>query len=207
MTELDNWLKLATRQLSQGAAAQVRTEIQEHYDSELEAAIDRGSSVEEANRLAVAALGDAKDVNCQYRRVLLTAAEARMLRESNWEARAICSRPWLKLSLQAIPGIALLASLAFWLGGAPEIARALVAGGIGMAFLFIGPFLPIYTPSRGRIFRIVKWISLTGAVALAFRMDAPLFASCMWPLIWIESTRSSIRRKLRVADWPKQLHL
>ena len=55
-----------------------------------------GTSADEADRMAVAALGDARNTNCRYRAVLLTSAEARMLREGNWEARAICSRPWLK---------------------------------------------------------------------------------------------------------------
>src|ERR1700676_2324246 len=96
MTGLDSWLKQATRQLSRDSAAQVRTEIQEHYESALEAAMSGGVSAEESDRLAVTALGDAKDANCKYRNVLLTSAEARILREGNWEARAVCSRPWLR---------------------------------------------------------------------------------------------------------------
>jgi hypothetical protein len=86
MTGLDGWLKQATRHLSRDSAAQVRTEIQEHYESALEAAMSGGASTEEADRLAVTALGDAKDANCKYRNVLLTSAEARMLREGNWDA-------------------------------------------------------------------------------------------------------------------------
>jgi GTP cyclohydrolase III len=65
MTRLDNWLKQATRYLSKDSVAQVRTEIQEHYESAREAAMIRpgGVTPEEADRLALAALGDAKAAN------------------------------------------------------------------------------------------------------------------------------------------------
>lgn len=211
MTGLDSWLKQATRHLSRDSAAQVRTEIQEHYESEREAAMSGGATADEADRLAVTALGDAKAANCQYRNVLLTSAEARMLRDANWEARAVCSRPWLKWLLLAMPVAALLAATALFLTGAIAVARVLLAGGIGMGLLFAAPFLPVYTPSRGRVFRRVKWVVLIGTLVLAFGPDALksswLLISCLWPLAWIEWTRISIRRKLRVAEWPKQLYL
>jgi hypothetical protein len=34
-----------------------------------------------------------------------------------------------------------------------------------------------------------------------------LAASCMWPLAWNEWMQISLRRKLPVAEWPKQLYL
>jgi hypothetical protein len=211
VTALDSWLKQATRRLSTDSATQVRTEIQEHYESQREAAMSSGATAEEADRLAVTALGDAKAANCQYRNVLLTSAEARMLREANWEARAVCSSPWLKWLLPAIPVAALSAATAFFLTGAIELARVLLVGGITMGLLFAAPYLPIYTPSRGRVFRSVKCVLLIGTLVLAFGPNALqwswLLASCLWPLVWIEWTRISIRRKLPVADWPKQLYL
>ena len=211
MTGLDIWLKQATRHLSKDSAAQVRTEIQEHYESARETAMSGGATADEADRLAVAALGDAKAANCQYRKVLLTSAEARMLREGNWEAQAVCSRPGLKWLLLAAPVGALLAAAALFLTGSVPVARVLLAGGIGMGFLFAAPFLPVYTPRRSRIFRRVKWVVLIGMLAVAFGADALkwswLLISCMWPLVWIEWTRVSIRRKLRVEAWPKQLYL
>jgi hypothetical protein len=209
--ELETWLKQATRHLSRDSAGQVRTEIQEHYESALEAAMIGGSTSDEANRLAVTALGNAKTANCQYRRVLLTSAEARLLREGNWEARAICSRPWLKWLLLAIPVAALFAAAALFLAGAIDVARVLLVGGIGMGLLFAAPFMPVYTPSRGRVFRFVKWVVLIGMLGLAFGPDALkwswLLISCLWLVARIEWTRVSIRRKLPVAEWPKQLYL
>ena len=209
MTGLDSWLKQATRHLSKDSVAQVRTEIQEHYESAREAAIRGGATADEADRLAVGDLGDAKAANCQYRNVLLTSAEARMLREGNWEARAVCSRPWLKWLCLAMPVAALFATAALFLTGSISVAWALLA--IGTGLLFAAPFLPVYTRSRGRVFRCVKWAVLLGTLGLAFGPDALkwswLLFSCLWPMVWIESTRISIRRKLPIAEWPKQLYL
>ncbi len=210
-TELETWLKQATRHLSENSVAQVRTEIQEHYESARETAVSGGSTADEADRLAVTALGDAKTANRQYRNVLLTRAEARMLRDGAWEARAVCSRPWLKWLLAAMPVAAMLAAAAFFLAGSIAVARTLLAGGMGMGLLFAAPFLPIYTPSRGRAFRLIKWAILIGTLGMAFGPAALksswLLASCLWPVAWIEWTRISIRRKLPVAKWPKQLYL
>ena len=213
MTALESWLTQATRCLSKDSIAQVRSEIQEHYESARAAALSGGATIDEveADRLAVADLGDARIANCQYRKVLLTSSEARMLREGNWEARAICSRPWLKWLLLAMPLAALVAATALFLTGASSLAWTLLAGGIGIGFLFAAPFLPVYTPSRGRVFRCVKWVVLLAILLLAFGPDTLksswLLFSCLWPMYWIERTRVSIRRKLPVGEWPKQLYL
>ena len=67
MTPLEQWLSGATRGLSAESAAQVRAEIQQHYDAATEAGDD-----------ALAALGDPRVSNRAYRKVLLTEREARM---------------------------------------------------------------------------------------------------------------------------------
>jgi len=210
-TELEIWLKQATRHLSTASAAQVRAEIQEHFESAREAAMMGGSTADAADRLAMAALGHAKAANCQYRSVLLTSSEARLLRDTKWEARAVCSRPWVKRLFTAMPGIVLLATAIIYFTGAMAVARVLSIGGVGMSLFFIAPFLPLYTPSRGRVFRIAKWAVLAGVLGWAF---GPLtlewswlLFSCLWPVAWIEWTRVSIRRKLPVAQWPKSLYL
>ena len=205
-TELETWLKQATRHLSRDSAARVRSEIQEHYESAREAAMSSGSTAEEAERIVVTALGDSKAANCQYRKVLLTSAEARMLREGNWEARAVCSRLWLKWVLLAMPVVLLFAAAALFLTGTLGTARVLLAGGVIMGLLLVPPFLPIYTRSRARLFRFVKWAAMFAVLALAFQWSWLLFA-CLWPLAWVELRRISIRRKLPIADWPKQLYL
>lgn len=211
MTRLDNWLRQATRHLSKDSAGKVRAEILEHYESAREEAVSAGATPDEADRLVVTALGDAKTANRQYRRVLLTAGEARMLREGNWEAQAICSRPWVKWVLLAMPVATLLGAIALFFTGAAAVARVLLLAAIASGFLFGAPFLPVYTPSRGRVFRALKWAVLVGMLGLAFWPDllkwSWLLFSCLWSVFWIESTRESIRRKLPVAEWPKQLYL
>ncbi len=211
MSGLDSWLRQATRHLAKDSAAQVRMEIQQHYESARDAAVHDGATADEAARSALTALGDAKTANRRYRHVLLTSAEARMLRDGNWEARAVCSRPWLKWLVLAVPEAAVVAAAALFFNGQIAVARDVLIIGLGMSPLFAAPFLPIYTPSRGRVFRRVKLAAMTGAILLIFGPEALkwswLLFSCLWPLAWTEWTRASIRRKLPVAAWPKQLYL
>jgi hypothetical protein len=209
--DLDRWLEQATRRLSKDSAAQVRTEIQEHYQSAREAAISDGASQDEANRMALTALGDAKIANTQYRRVLLTASEARLLQQGNREAGVVCSisgRQWLLLAVSLIP---LLAAGALLRTGWTGQGRVTLALGLGIGFTILAPRLPIYTPSRARVFRYFRWMIQVGLLLLAFGPGAMrmswLILLCVWQLMWVEWKRASIRRKLPVADWPRQLYL
>jgi hypothetical protein len=206
METLDSWLKQATRRLSQESAAQVRKEIQEHYDSALEAAVTAGQNADLAEASALQALGNPQVANREYRKVLITASEARMLRESSWEAKAFCSRQWLRWLLLGLPAAALLASAEFFLKGSTDIARDLLAGAVAISLMFAAPFLPVYTPARGRWFRTMKWIIMTVALVFTIQWGWLLF-SCLWPIAWIEWKRSTIRRKLPVSQWPKELYL
>jgi hypothetical protein len=211
MNGLDGWLEQATRRLAKSSAAQVRSEIREHYEAAREAAMNGGATAEESDRLAIAALGDPRTANCQYRKVLLTATEARLLDQGNAEARLVCGRPSVRWLMRAIPVAALTASWALYLGGSIELARVLLAAGLGMGLIFLAPFFPIYTPARGRVFRVIKWVGVAGMLVLAFGSDALqwswLLASCLAPMAGIEITRASIRRKLPVERWPRQLYL
>jgi len=211
MSELESWLRQATRGLASESVARVRSEIREHYESAYESAVQNGSAADEADRLAVVALGDAGTANCQYRNVLLTSAEDRLLRESNWETRALCSRPWLKKTLVAVPVVLLWSSVALFFTGPIDAARILLAAGIALGLMIIGPLMPLYTPRRARIFRTIKNVALAAALLIAFGSDSLkyswLLVSCAWPMIWSEMTRVSIRRKLPIAQWPKQLYL
>ncbi|HUJ50304.1 MAG TPA: hypothetical protein VLW25_08890 [Bryobacteraceae bacterium] len=211
MTGLDRWLNQATRHLSKDSAAQVKSEIQEHYESAREAAQNSGATANEADQMALNALGDARRANRQYRKVLLTSAEARLLREGNWEARMICSHSLVRRLARWIPVMAVLAAMVLFRAGAVDVARVLLAGAVGMGLLFIAPFLPVYTPSRSRMVRYAKWIVLAGLLVLAYWPDILKFSwlliASLWPLAWVEWTRISIRRKLPVAQWPKHLYL
>jgi hypothetical protein len=140
---------------------------------------------------------------------MLTSGEARLLREGNWEAAAICSHAGLKWLLLAIP--ALLAGIGFWFAGGSAVGRVLLVGGIGLGVLMAATVLPVYTPVRGRVYRAVKWAVMAGILMFAFwpvlLQWSWLLFSCAWPMVWAEWTRASIRRKLPVEKWPKQLYL
>lgn len=211
MAGLDRWLNQATRHLSKDSAAQVKTEIREHYESAREAAENSGATADEADQMALNALGDARRANRQYRKVLLTSAEARLLGEGNWESRVICSHRLVRSLVRWIPVIALLAAMALFRAGVIDVARVILAGAVAMGLLFIAPFLPVYTPSRSRMVRYMKWVVLTGLLVLAYWPDIQKFSwlliASLWPVAWVEWTRISIRRKLPVARWPKHLYL
>lgn len=120
-------------------------------------------------------------------------------------------RPWLRWVLLSLPAPAMLAAIALFLKGDITLAWTLLAGGLAIGLVFIAPFLPVYTPSRARVFRCVRWTLLLAMLGLAFGPNGLkwswLLFSCLWPMAWIEWTRISIRRKLPVAEWPKQLYL
>jgi hypothetical protein len=210
-TALDLWLAQATRRLARDAAATVRSEIEEHFDASQDAALAAGATGADAERVAITALGDAKTANRQYRAVMLTRAEARVLSDAKWEARVVCSRPWVRWALAALPVAALAGAAVFTQRHELTVARILLVAGVGTALAFVGPFLPVYTAARGRVYRGVKWAAIIGVVTFAFGPDALkwswLLASCLWPFIWIEWTRLSIRRKLPMSEWPKALYL
>jgi hypothetical protein len=211
MTALDSWLNQATRHLAQDSVTRVRTEIQEHFESTRDAAIGDGATPDQADSLALTALGDAKAANSQYRRVLLTSGEARMLRSDNWEARAVCSRPQLKWMVAGALVAALGAAAVLFFRGQAAAGRDVLAVAIGMGPLSGALLLPIRTPVRGRVFRVAKWFAITGALALLFGTELGkwswLLISCLWPLAWTEWTRASIRCKLPTAAWPRHLYL
>jgi hypothetical protein len=221
MTGLDRWLSTATRGLSKNSSAQVRAEIQQHYESVREVALSDGATAYESDQAALKALGNAATANQQYRRVLLTSSEAGMLGEGDRESRAMCPHSLVKWLLAAIlvPVALLWAAWALCLcaaamqanAGEVSIARVEVAGAVMTGLLFVAPFLPVYTRSRSRMFRGMKWVAMMCTLVLAFGPDTLkyfwLLAACMWPFAWMEWMRNSIRRKLPVSRWPRQLYL
>lgn len=200
--DLDQWLKVATRGLSTESAAQVRKEIQEHY----EAALEGGDS-----QTSLAALGDARVANMQYRRVLLTASEAKLLQRSTGDAWIFSSRPWVQGLLLLVSLLMLLGATALLRFGSSVPGRIALALGLGIAFTLLAPRLPIYSPVRARAFRPVRWIVQIALFFVAFGPGALplswLLILCFGQFIWAEWKRASIRRKLPVVDWPRQLYL
>jgi hypothetical protein len=224
MTALDTWLARATRQLSADSAAQVRAEITQHYESAREAALSSGAAPDEADRTALAALGDAKAANRQYCRVLITRTEARQLRSSGREAQFFCASPFRKSLLVVVPVIAAICAAASYTfaaitgafathatSTAVVVARISVVAALLTAIFFAVPLLPIYTPTRARIYRVTKWLSIVAVVLIIFDGDRLystwLFLSCFWVIAYTEAIRMSLRRKIPASHWPKHLHL
>ena len=212
MMALEQWLKRATRCLSAEATTQVRREIEEHFRSAQESALPGGASEAEAENAALAALGDAAEANRKYRRVLLTKSEARLLRESAWESRAFCSRGWLRWVAATTAVVTGIAVAAAWISGGTfwkpmQPMLLLVAGGTAM--IAAPMFLPLYTLERGRWYRVMKWVGLAAMLLLLSsnpRMSW-MFVWCVGYVVWIESRRAAIRRKIPEAQWPKHLYL
>jgi hypothetical protein len=205
---LETWLKRATCRLSADSVKHVRSEIGEHYESARDEALAGGATEEEADRSALASLGDARTAGRQYRKVLLTVAEERLLRETTWEARAVCSRlRWLF----PIPVALLFAGIWLFTAGDTYLGLRLMVLGAGVGLLFTRPLLPIDTPARARMFRGVRWAWLAAVVMLAVWPDllkqSWLLVAVGWPIVWVEWTLFSVRRKLAVAQWPRPLYL
>lgn len=209
--DLDLWLRQATRCLSADATQRVRSEVRDHVDSAYEAALLRGAAAEDAERTALEALGDARVANAQYRSVMLTSAEARVLRQTVSEARFICSRSWLKKLIPSLPGIGLLASALLMMRGSDSAAKTLLCGSLVMVAFLMTPYLPVYTPRRSRVIRWLRWALLVAVFAYGLMPEGVrwswLFFPALWPLVHTERLRASIRKKMPVADWPRSLYL
>jgi hypothetical protein len=229
MTALETWLARATRQLSAASAVQVRTEIAQHYESAREDALVSGVAGDEADRIAIAALGDPRAANSQYREALLTRSEARLLRTSACEARFFTSTPLRKRLLAIVPAAAatcaagayaiatITAPFAIPFAASTNATAALVArtcagAALLTSLMFAVPLLPIYTPARARFYRATKWLTV---IALSVFLFDPghrlqwswLVLNCFSFVAWIEVKRMSIRRKIPAANWPRHLYL
>jgi hypothetical protein len=211
MATLDNWLNQAVRRLSKDSTDIVRREIHEHHDAAREAALSSGFDPQQADIMAVQALGDPRVANRQYRKVLLTSSEAAVLRRSNAESRIFCSGSWAKWVLLSTPGILLLISAVALAMHLPSLARGIMVLGALMAMFFMVPHLPIYTPARGRIFRAIKWFIMIGSIIVLWGPESRnwtwLTSCCFYPVFYTEWKRIMIRRKLPIAQWPRQLYL
>jgi hypothetical protein len=203
---LDAWLQRATCRLSAESCEQVRSEIQDHFENARAEALASGAPPEEAVHAAVNSLGNPHAANRAYRKVMLTRAEAALLRESGWEARTVCRyRSLIVIPLAIVAGgVALLAA------GDSYLGLALTIGGAGMSLLFAAPTLSINTPARARMFRGIRWAWYLAIFVVAcwptMLRQTWFVVAVAWPIVWVEMTMASIRRKLPPREWPRQLY-
>jgi hypothetical protein len=110
-----------------------------------------------------------------------------------------------------IPAAALCAGTWFLAEGHTQVALPLFIGGSGLALLFAASRLPIRTPARARILRGMRWTWLAAVLLFAVWPDVLkqswMLVALAWPLLWVEWTLFSLRRKLPVAQWPGPLYL
>jgi len=211
MSNLEQWLKVATCGLAKDAAAEVRQEIEEHFESARESFLTKGAPAAEAEGLALAALGDARVANREYRRVLLTAEEAKVLRQGAREVKLVCANSWLRRGVAAAAATGLVVAIGFAMAGHLQNAETLLLVELGMSPLVAALFLRIKTPLWGRIYRGWKWLALMAAALLIMGPNATrsawLLVVCLWPMAMTELRRASIRRKLPEKMWPRHLYL
>lgn len=192
---LDSWIDRASRGLAPESRARVQAEIEEHFRCAMEEPFATEVAV-------VRALGDPRVANRAYKRVLVTAAEARLM---HWNAFGD-RQP--KLSLAVFLAIAVM-----W-GSMGTLASTWIA----IVMVFEG-FL-VALPRRGRPYtgrklvtyrclRMVWGVAFFGAVGST--AAAPLVVATMVsPLafyVWNEWMNARIRRKLPVDQWPKAIYL
>ncbi|HWT66856.1 MAG TPA: hypothetical protein VN151_12140 [Terracidiphilus sp.] len=217
MTDLETWLKRATRSLSIDSAAQVRAEIEEHFAASREAAMRDGASGDEAGCQALAALGDAGAANRQYRRVLLTAREARYLRERGWNPEADYRHGWLRWFVSFWGVAAAGAGIWAWIAkpalseGPAFLTGVLLLSAVALGLYGLPMFVSLFTPKRSRIYRAMRLAFMLCIIILGLIAFKPstwwILSVTLGPALWAEWTRMSIRRKMPADRWPKHLYL
>jgi hypothetical protein len=202
MQTLEQWLDAATRGLSGSAATRVRAEIGEHYASALESAVAVGIDSIEAERRAVAELGDAKTANREYRRVLLTQKEADLLRDSTFMA---APHHWI--------GVLLWAAMVVYAVSVRNSAFIYF-----IAWCAIEPALRsvrISSIRTGWIVRVCRWVAVAACYASLINA-APEYSRNLLTLVssfvfvigahvHMEYRLFVIRRKLPIEQWPRRL--
>jgi hypothetical protein len=156
---LESWLERATRLLAPASVEKVRAEIGEHYQSALEAELARGKSREDAERATVESLGNPAAAGRGYRKVLLTAQEARLL--EFWKTPNPIRITWPTAGL---------------------LAGAIAAGFLGVAIVVValagaaGLPMPWKIPS----FRSVEGLAFLASVVAVWCIGAAVFALQGW---------------------------
>jgi hypothetical protein len=198
VTTLESWLTRATRGLCDEAAAQVRAEITEHYQS----AIDSGASPDHA----VQALGSPREANRQYRRALFTPIEAFLFRGLR-NAPNFSVRLAVPVTLFGI-GFGLIVA-GYFLGTQGAIGKAGVLFTIAWLPIGIAYFLRETQPKliQRRCLYYSWWTAVLSMLAMKISFGEPYWiAFLLAPCLWLEYTLMSIRRKVPRDQWPVGLN-
>lgn len=215
MQRLDEWLRVATRGLCPDAVTRVRAEIADHYQSALESAAAAGVDGREAERCAVAALGDACTANRQYRRVLLTTWQDVLLRGMVSPPTHVAglSEKHLRVVVRLAAMIVLLEAGAGLLGiSLLQQSSAYLTALAAMAAAVALPEM-VFRPGRvrsiraGRMIRLVRWGTLATAALFGVATGQPAVGiGFLLGFALIEYMHFALRRKIPVAQWPPRLY-
>ena len=76
--------------------------------------------------------------------------------------------------------------------------------------MFAAPMQSIKTPARARIFRGLRWAWYVTILVVAcwptMLRQTRFVVAVAWPIVWVEMTMASIRRKLPAREWPSRLY-
>lgn len=195
MKTLEQWITIASRGLAAKSAARVRAEIEEHHRSALEAGADEMA--------ALRALGDARAANREYRRVLVTSFEQKMLGwatlgdrhpKSSLAYFLCCALLWLTMGTLSSTWVAIVLAYEGFLVSLPRRGRP-----------YQGAALVAY-----RCGRYVWLLSLCWAI-----LETPIIPLGFLPVLlgtfafvgFTELVNARLRRKLPPSDWPKAIYL
>lgn len=124
-------VKQGTRGLTSKSAGRVCAENQQRYRSALAAAISERADPIAAESIAISVVGDADTANFCYRRALLTAMEASILRQGARERDFIVSLPWFPFLFLAVASASCVLASAFLVIGSVRRGPLLLALGLG----------------------------------------------------------------------------
>ena len=200
MQTLEQWLSEATHGLCAASVERVRAEINEHYTSAIESEGAVDDDPVRVERRAVAALGDAKTANRQYRRVLLTESDNVWLRRVT-----STSYKWRLGIFMSLSAVALVAIPETTLGFIRYLYIIIIADGLLQV-------VPVRSTIAGRIVRTVRWglyavcLTIASVHALAEGvMFVPAIAMWVVTIAHAEYKLFVLRRKVPVAHWPRRL--
>jgi hypothetical protein len=131
MKTFDEWLKQGTRGLTSESADRPCAQNQQRYDSAPAAAILQRADPIAAESIAISVVGDADTANFRYRRALLTAMEASILRQGARERDFIVSHPWFLFLFLAVASASCVLASALLVIGWALLGRLLLAVGWG----------------------------------------------------------------------------
>jgi hypothetical protein len=214
MQRLEEWLRVATRGLCPDAVTRVRAEIADHHKSTFESAVAAGVDAAEAERRAVAALGDARTANRQYRRVLLTIWQdllfSNMLSPPTHLAGFSTNQVRvgrLLATILLLEAVAGLLGISLLQQSWPYVT-ALAAMVVAVALQeLIARTVRVRSIRVGWMIRLLRWGALATAALFSVAIGQPAvgigFLLGFGP---IEYTRFVLRRKIPISQWPARLY-